>query len=439
MSKLIRFQPLTALAVTGFAIAALTTGCDKVKDAQEGLCCSQFSVGADLKNADFGLEGKVDGQFKAFAQAGSDLAVVGNAALVDVAVACESIARDLGAKTADVDAAVIEGGSSGMKKLCTLATAQIKAGFSATGTFKGTIAVDFQEPKCNASVSAQANCEASCSVSGECMASAELPKCKGGKPPTVQCSGACEGSAMAAVSCTGTCDAKCTGACSAKADVAVDCTGTCEGTCTAGAGAGNDGIQADGTCKGKCDGKCTFAADVEPPMCEGTCEGKCEGTCTAEAGVKVKCEGKCMGEFEAPTCEGGGAELDCDVDADCSANCDASVSAKAECTPPSVAVVFKAAGTLDAAAELQLKTAIASLEANLPKLVVVVKARGTAFLTGVKASASVGVKLLADPGELSGEAAFCIPAIAGALSEASGNFSASLTASTDVLASVGAK
>jgi hypothetical protein len=443
MSKLIRFQPLTALTVAGIALSTLVGACSEnnpLSDVQEGLCCSQFSVGADLQGADFGLEGQIDGQFKAFAQAGSDLAVVANGALLDAGVSCKAIALDLGAEVADVEAAAKEGGASGTTKLCNLAVAQIKAGFAANGTFKGTIGVDFQEPKCNASVDAQVNCEAGCTVSGECSASAELPKCKGGKPPTVQCSGSCEGSATAAVSCTGTCDAKCTGACSAKADVAVDCKGTCEGTCEADAAGGTGtGIQADGSCEGKCNGKCTFAADFEPPKCEGTCEGKCEGSCSAEAGVKIKCDGTCMGDFEAPTCEGGSAELDCDVDADCKANCDASVTAKAECTPPSVAVVFKASGTIDAAAELQLKTAIASLEANLPKLLVVVKARGDAFLAGVEASAEVGVKLVGNVGDLSGEAALCVPAIAGALADASGNFSAALNASLSVVGSVGVK
>jgi hypothetical protein len=439
MSKLIRFQPLTALAVAGITTLALASGCKEAQELQDAACCTQFSVGADLQGADFGLEGQVDGQFKAFAQAGSDLAVVANGALLDAGVSCKQIALDLGADTAEVEAAAKEGGDTGTTKLCNLAVAQIKAGFSANGTFKGTISVDFQEPKCNASIDAQANCEAGCTVSGECSASAELPKCSGGKPPTVQCSGSCEGSAKAAVSCTGTCDAKCTGACSAKADVAVDCNGKCEGTCEAGAGADNTGIQADGSCKGTCNGKCTYAADFEPPKCEGTCEGKCEGTCSAEAGVKIKCDGKCMGEFEAPTCEGGSAELDCDVDADCKANCNASVTAKAECTPPSVAVVFKASGTLNAAAELQLKTAIASLEANPPKLLVNVKARGASFAAGVQASADAGAKLVADPGSLSGEALFCVPRIATALNDATVNFAAALDASVSVVGAVGVK
>ncbi|HKY35704.1 MAG TPA: hypothetical protein VJN18_07195 [Polyangiaceae bacterium] len=439
MSKLIRFQPLTALAITGMTVSLLATACSEknpLSDVQEGLCCKQFSVGADLKNANFGLEGELDGQFKAFAQAGSDLAVVANGALLDVSVACENIARDLGADPAAVDAAVAKGGADAVTDLCTLATAQIKANFSAKGTFKAQAELVFEPPKCTASVDAQASCEGGCSASGECDVSAEPPKCTGGKL-TVECSGSCSGEANAAVSCTGACDAKCTGACSAKADVAVDCQGTCEGTCEAGGMTNGTGAQADGSCDGTCNGKCSYAAEFKPPTCEGTCEGSCEGSCTAEAGVKFTCDGSCKGDFEAPKCEGGKLELACDVDVNCKANCEASVSAKAECTPPRVAVTVAGSASLDADAQLQLKAAIASLEANLPNLLLVVEARGAAFLAGVEASAKYGLELTADAGDLSGEAVLCIPAIAGALSEASGNFSASLDASASVVASVG--
>ncbi len=439
MSKLIRFQPLTALAFTGLTVVSLATGCGEdnpLGSVADGLCCKQFSVGADLSGADFGLEGEVDGQFKAFAQAGSDLAVVANGALLDVSVACENIARDMGADTAKVDAAVVKGGSAGVKDLCALATGQIKAKFGASGSLKATLAVDFQPPACTVSVNAQASCEGSCSVEGKCDAMATPPKCEGGKL-TVECSGSCAGEANASVSCTGSCDAKCSGACSAKADVAVDCKGTCEGTCAAGGMTKGTGVQADGSCEGTCNGKCTYSAAFEPPKCEGTCEGSCEGTCEAQAGVKFTCDGKCEGEFEAPKCEGGELKLACEVDADCKANCSASASAKADCQPPSLAISYKVVGALTADAQVEIEAGIASLKANLPNLLIVLKARGAAFAAGIEASAKAGVKLAEDPGELSGEAALCILPIAGALSEASGNFKASFEASASVVTSVG--
>jgi hypothetical protein len=442
MSKLIRFQPLTALAFTGLTVVALTSGCngkDPLSSATEGLCCKSFSVGADMSGADFGLDGDVKGQFKAFAQAGSDLSVVANGAMLDVSVACENIARDLGAKTEDVDAAAAKGGSVGVTALCDLATAQIKAKFGASGELKATLAVDFQPPVCTASIDAQANCQGSCSVDAKCDASVAPPKCTGGKL-TVECSGSCEGEANAAVSCTGTCSGKCEGSCTASADVAIDCEGKCDGTCTVdGKADGASGVQADGTCKGKCQGKCTPPAGTAAASCSGTCEGSCDAKCEAQAGVKFTCDGKCTGDFEAPKCEGGTAEVDCDVDADCKANCSASASAKADCKPPELAITAKVSGTVTADAQAQIDAGIASLKANLPQLLVVLKARGAAFTAGIEGSVSAGAHLTANVGDLSGEAVFCLPPIVAALSDASAKFAGAFKASGSVVAAVGVK
>ena len=42
MSKLIRFQPLTALAVVGFATVALASGCKEAQELQDAACCTDF-------------------------------------------------------------------------------------------------------------------------------------------------------------------------------------------------------------------------------------------------------------------------------------------------------------------------------------------------------------------------------------------------------------
>lgn len=443
MSKLIRFQPLTALALTGFAVASLTAGCsgkdNPLNSIQDGICCSTFQVGADLSGADFGLEGDIKGQFGAFAQAGSDLSVVANGALLDVATSCENIARDLGAAPKDVDAAAALTGAAAVTAWCDLATAQIKAKFSASGELKATLAVDFQPPVCTASVSAAASCSGGCSAKAECDVSAAPPKCTGGKL-TVECSGSCSGEAKASVSCTGTCTGMCEGSCTAKAGVAIDCNGKCEGTCTVdGKAGGASGVQADGTCKGKCEGKCTPPSGTASAMCEGTCEGKCDAKCTANAGVKFTCDGKCEGDFEAPKCEGGKLEIDCDVDADCKANCEASASAKADCKPPELNITAKVAGSATVEAQAQIEAGIASLKANLPNLLVVLKARGENFAAGIKGSVSAGAKLTANAGDLSGEAVFCLPPIVAAIADASADFGAAFKASGKVVASVGVK
>jgi len=432
MSKLIRFQPLTALAITGLAISTLTAGCsdNPLAAAADGLCCKQFSVGADLSGADFGLEGQVDGQFKAFAQAGSDLAVVANGAMLDVSVACENIARDLGAEKAAIDKAEAMDGAAAVTEWCNLADAQIKATFTAAAKLSVTV----QPAVCQISVNAQASCEGSCSVDASCDATAEPPTCEGGKL-TVECNGSCEAKGNASVSCTGGCTGMCSGSCTAKAGATVECDGVCEGNCAAGAGGGTDtGIQADGSCKGTCEGTCTFKAGVEA-MCEGTCDGSCDAACEAQADVKFTCDGECKGEFEAPKCEGGKLELACKADADCKANCSASASAKAECKPPSIEIT----ATATAATQAKINAGLASLKVNLPNLLIVFQARGQAFLAGIEASVNAGGKLVADPGELSGEAALCILPIAAAIGEASGNFKAAFQASGKVVGSVGVK
>lgn len=441
MSKLIRFQPLTALAFTSLSVALLTTGCgddNPLSKAQEGLCCNTFQVGADLSGANFGLEGDIQGQFRAFAQAGSDLAVVASGALTDVSVACQNIARDLGASNEDINNATAKSGSAQVTALCALATAQIKAKFGASGDLKATLSLDFQPPVCTASIDAQAKCQGSCSVDAKCDADVAPPKCTGGKL-TVECSGSCEGEANASVSCTGTCSGSCEGSCTAEAGATVDCEGTCEGTCTVdGTADSGSGVQADGTCKGKCEGKCTAKAGVKAE-CQGTCEGTCDAKCEAKAGVKFTCDGKCTGEAEAPKCEGGKAEVDCNVDADCKANCSASASAKADCKPPSLAISYDVAGNVSADAQVQIEAAITSLKANLPNLLVVLRARGEAFASGIEGSVKAGAKLTANVGDLSGEAVFCLPPIVSAIGKASSDFGATFKASGEVVAAVTTK
>jgi len=440
-----RLKPFTALTICAVAVPLLISACNSdnpLGSAQDGLCCKNFQVGADLSGQEFGLKGQVKGEFVALAQAAADLGAVATGALTDVSIACESIARDVGADDAKITQ--VEGMTGDpqakTKAWCDLATASIKANFSASGKFKATIGIDYQAPKCSASVSAQANCEAGCSVDGKCEASAEL-KCEGGKLPTVECTGKCEASVdVPSVSCTGSCSGECSGSCSASADAPqIDCEGTCEGSCTAdGTASSGSGVQADGTCKGKCDGTCTAKPGSAAAECKGTCGGSCKGTCEATGGgAKFECNGKCSATAGTPPkCEGS-AELDCDVKAECKANCSASVKAKAECTPPAVAVVLDAKGNIDADAKAQLNVAIASLETNLPQLLVVIKARGASFTAGIKASLDAGVSLSGNLGSLSGEAVFCVPPIVTALTSATGNFKSALDGSLSVAGAVG--
>ena len=438
-----RLKPFTGLVLFGAALSVLISACgsdNPLASAQEGLCCKQFVVGADLSGADFKLkDAVVNGEFKAFAQAGADLGAVAAGSLSDVSVACESIARDVGASADDINKAdATVGASAKMTAWCNLAAATIKANFSASGKFKATAKAEFVPPKCTASVSAQAKCEGSCTVDAKCSANA-MVTCEGGKLPTVECSGKCAATVdVPSVSCTGSCSGECTGSCTGSVDAQIDCEGKCDGTCTVDGKAGSaSGVQADGTCKGKCDGTCTATGGVMA-KCEGTCGGSCKGTCEATSGsAKFECNGKCdVTAGTPPKCEGS-AELDCGASADCSANCKASASAKAECTPPKVSLVLKGSGNLDADLQSQLDIAIASLETNLPQLLVVVKARGASFASGIEASVTAGASLSGHLGDFSGEAAFCVPAIVSAIASASTDFGAALKGATSVSGSVG--
>jgi hypothetical protein len=205
-------------------------------------------------------------------------------------------------------------------------------------------------------VSAKASCQANCKVEGECNVKANPPTCEGGKME-VACKGECTAKAGASLKCEGKCTAECKGSCTATGGVA--CQGKCDGQCKGSAQGGTgQGIQADGTCNGTCEGTCEVTAPGV--TCEGSCNGECSGSCTAEAGATVKCDGECKADFEPLKCEGGELKGGCKVDAKCDANCNASVSAKAECTPPSITVELAGSANVDAAARLA-----ATLKANL--------------------------------------------------------------------------
>lgn len=404
------------------------------------LCCTEFSVGADLTGVDFGVDGEIAGSFSVMAQAAADVGAIASASLSDVELACRNLATDFGASEEDLNAAKAQGKQEDrVKAYCTLAVASFKGAFSAEGKFAaaGQMTLNVVPPKCSASVSAQADCSAKCSVSGECDVKANPPTCEGGKME-ISCQGSCSAEAGASIACQGSCDAECEGSCTAKGGVAVACDGKCEGTCEADAQGGGSGPQADGTCKGKCQGTCTARAEAPAVKCEGTCNGSCTGSCKAEAGASVKCDGSCDGEFEPISCTGGELKASCEVDASCDANCSASASAKASCTPPSIELKFSGAANLDANVQAEFVAAVESLKANL------------AIIYGVKAKAEGAVKVVAsvagnlqangtamfDPGKLGVKGTACLIPMIGAFVTAGSQLQASVDASVNVVTGI---
>jgi hypothetical protein len=408
-SKRRRFRfvttPLTLAGLLGVAIAA--PGCGE----DNPLCCNEgdFQVGGSIS-----LEGSAGVTMQAVA----DFAAIASASIDDLTAACRTISEDLDATAEERAAAEANTDKRArMDAYCDLAV-------TAIGTFKaqagGSISIDFQPPVCEASISAKADCQGSCSVDAECDIKATPPTCEGGKLE-VSCSGGCTAEAGASVSCEGSCTGSCEGSCTADAG-GVECAGKCEGTCTASA-MGGSGIQADGSCEGSCEGTCEVTAPSA--SCSGTCEGSCDATWQGSATASVKCDGSCDADFEPLKCSGGELSGGCEVEAKCDASCDASVSAKAECKPPSIAIVITGSADFEAAGKLKLV-----LEANLG-LVAALGARlegmfalaGT-FVGSVDADVLAEIKLA------------CIPVVISAAVEAVEDVTVSVQATASVMGSI---
>ena len=414
MSSSRRFKTPLALAAV-LALPVLMNAC--TEDPLGAVCCTEYKAGATI-------DAKIGGSAKAqvAVQAVADFQGIASAAITDLTTACRSMAQQLDATKADLDAAEAAGAGKDpseisraqMNAYCSLAVKVIGTVKASAG---GTLTLDVTPPQCQASVSAKANCQAKCDVSGKCDIKANPPKCTGGSL-SVACKGECTAKAGATLKCEGKCSASCKGSCTAQGGV--QCSGKCEGTCKGAAQGGTGaGIKADGTCDGTCEGKCAVTAPGV--TCTGSCNGECGGSCTGTAEASVKCDGECKADFEPLKCEGGKLEGGCKVDAKCDGNCDASVSAKAECTPPSVKVTFTGAANIQAAGKLQ-----AVFEANLG-VVFAFQARleGMAKLTGTitgNADAVVDIK------------AACIPAVIAAAVSAAADVQASASATGNIVA-----
>jgi len=400
----------TALALlSALSLPALTNGCS---GEDNPLCCTEFKAGATI---DANIGGSAQAQVAV--QAVADFAGIANAAITDLTAACRTMAEDLDAPRTELDAAAAAGAGgkpddvqkAQMDAYCKLALDSIATFKAKAG---GSITIKAEPPKCEASVSAKASCQAKCDVSGKCDIKANPPKCTGGSLQ-VACKGECTAKAGATLKCEGKCSAECKGSCTAQGGV--ECSGKCNGTCKGAAEGGTgEGIKADGTCSGTCEGTCEVTAPGV--TCSGSCNGECGGSCTGSAEASVKCDGECKADFEPLKCEGGKLEGGCQVDAKCDANCDASVSAKAECTPPTIVVELSGSADVEAAAKLK-----AVFEANMG-VVFAFKSRleGMASLVGTisgNADAIVDIK------------AACIPqvAIVGAKAVADVQAAASVT------------
>ncbi|MBL4683364.1 MAG: hypothetical protein JKY37_02150 [Nannocystaceae bacterium] len=420
---------LTTLGLTLGLGGATLQGCEA--DGLAGDLAEQCGLDVNCTAGGF-AEGKssISGiaSIDAFFGAAIDL----NAAMVGLSGALRA---DLDAIGASVG---LESGSTG---------AELKGAMQGhlAGYIDGGLTIDYQPPRCQASVEASVSAAAECDVDvdpGEVSA---------------KCSGSCEAEAGVAASCSGDAELKCSGTAPG-----FDCsTGVCSGSCVAEFTAGDE---CKGTCRGTCDG------EGGPNGFEGRCDGDCEGVCAVDMSAGGECEFSCQGSCEYTAPDGGceatasasceakaGAAIECDarcegtveppsVSAECEATVDAKASASVTCTPPTLAFKFEwsaeVAGDLNAQAEFR-----AWLEGFRGHFAGLLAARVEAELIGDAAVALVAsaegalrgtIEDLSTSGDLKATVgAKCalgeLPLAASALADASGSLSANLSATVEVV------
>jgi len=376
-----------------------------------GGCPANIADASAIMSANFGLEGELEGKVKAALAASANLQAISAEVEGEVVAACSGLAKDLGAKDEDLKPKSDEPGKKA-EAACDVA-AKLVGEFKAKA--KGKVVVDYQKPKCEASMQASVDCAAKCDAKvkpGEVKAT-----CEGGEI-SGQCDAKCEGKCTveAAANCEGTCSGSCKGECSAE--ISGKCDGDCNGKC--------DGKDSKGKCAGVCDGKCKGKADAQ---CNGTCKGSCSASCemTAKGECKGSCSGKCSAEFKEPKCSG--TVKPPEVSAECKANCDAEVNGKAECKPP--AVFVKVEGAADAEASAKLKAALTKNLPALLKISIGMKDK-LASVTGSVKTAVEGAKAAVTSG---GDAALKVGSCFAASLEASAKASVSINVSVKASAS----
>jgi len=364
-------------------------------------------------------------------------------AVVDLKAAAFSISGSL---DAEIDAIGVSlglesgAGSAAVK-------AALEAKFSAALGPSG-LKVDFQPPRCEASidiaVSAAAECDASVdpgSATVECQGGCEveggvMASCSGdatlsctGTAPNFACEGSCEGDCEleVAASCEGTCRGTCNGSCSVvdgSGNCAGECMGDCQGTCE---------LKAGGSCSGSCTGSCTY----EPAM--GGCEANATAKCEAGASGSVECDARCEGQVTPPS-----------VKAECEATVEAKADASVECFPPSLEVKWQWSAEYEADVMLQaefkawlqgFKGHLGVMLAARAKADILIEALGNLSGAGTAALQASGKTLANGDFVASFKLATCglpeLENVGSALSGATGELQGSVSGSLDIFAAAG--
>jgi hypothetical protein len=169
--------------------------------------------------------------------------------------------------------------------------------------------------------------------------------------------------------------------------------------------------------------------------CASSCNGKCMGQCKLDAtasmncGANVRCTGGCSATLAAPKCETELKPAVCTGDSNCQANCAARASAHAQCSPPTVTLVAEVDATSDVA---KLK---ATLEANLPSIVLAAKTKGQLALRALNKVSATGQAVINSSTNLSGKDLACAGTATTASVKAAASMSVSVNGSTSVSSS----
>ncbi len=369
------------LALAGLSVVP-AMGCDKVSELQNDVCCRDFTPGADLATVEWGPEGEAELNYGAFMQSVSDFTGAAGAIVADVTSACQAIALDLGADVATITATKP---NERAVQWCELAV-------DALGDATAGLSITFQPPSCTVDASVQANCEARCSANVECqLTPAEIvARCDPG-----ELSGRCEGSAPARAR------ARPTWRSTARARAR----GRARARATAIAPRRPPAATAAASARATARASAVARARSRPTQ-------RCSATPIARARAMSSSRRRSAGPSSsrrAPSARGS---------AECSGSCEASASAKASCKEPAVNIE---GGT-------DVEAAIATLKANLPRLLVVAHARGELLLASAEAVVQAGGHL---EGAATGsvKAGACLIPATNAITQAVENIQAGITGS----------
>ncbi len=396
-------------------------GASKLPDVPgaPGSCPANVADADAVMAANFGLEGGLESKVKASLAAGADLQKIGVDVEADVAAACGTLAKDLGASDADLKPK--EDGPG--KKAEAACNAAVKAIGEMKAKAAAKVTVTVRPPVCTASVNAMADCAGKCDATIK-PGSAKVT-CEGGKL-SGKCDAKCEGTCdvEAGAKCEGTCGGNCKGDCSAE--ISGKCDGTCNGKC--------DGKNSTGKCAGTCEGTCK-GGKIDA-QCKGECKGECDAACTVQAKGECKgtCTGGCSAEFKEPKCTG--EVKPPEMSAECKAHCNAQVNGKIDCKP--ALVTASITGSADVGSAAKLKTA---LERDLPailKITLGMKGKLEGITASVKASLEGAKAVVTSSGSAALKVGSCFAESLKAEADASVQINVSVKASASASGSVGA-